>query len=197
LPESRLPDDVVPPRGTPPPPWSCLVRAVLWLQRAPSPLPSSSPFAGRVRALAVGALVEYRDSPVGPYREVFVGQQVRGALLPVLHVPFIAVDSPASVAAGREHWSLPKALASFDGDTATGDGWSVRATPRTYGVGFPLRAPVALDQGGGRAIGQLRGTARLARVDVAVQGLTIAPWLGSGLRHGLVVQGRLVLGPPP
>ena len=196
LPESRLPPDVVLPQGTPAAPWSCPVRAVLWLQRAPSPLPSSSPFAGRVRALAVGALVDYLESPVGPYREVLAGQQLRGALPLVVHVPFIAVDSPASVAAGREHWSLPKTLADFDGDLATGDGWSVRVTPRAYGLRFPVRAPLGLDQGSGRSTTRLRGTARLARVEVEVQGLTIGPWLGSGTRHGLVVQGRLTVPAP-
>ena len=196
LPESRLPPDVPLQEGTPPAPWSCLVRAVLWLQRAPSPLPSSSPFAGRVRALAVGALVDYLESPVGPYREVLVGQQLRGALLPVVHVPFIAVDSLASVAAGRAHWSLPKTLAAFDGDTATGDGWSVRATPRAYGPSFPVLARLGSDQGSGRSTSRLRGTARLARVDVGVEGLTIGPWLGSGARYGLVVEGRLSIPAP-
>ena len=196
LPESRLPEGLVLPSGTPPPPWSCRVRAVLWVQRAPSPLPSSSPFAGRVRALAVGALVDYLDSPVGPYREVLVGQQLRAALLPVVHVPFIAVDVLASVAGGREHWLLPKAVAVFDGDTATGDGWSVRATPRAYGPGFPVRGPLGLDQGAGRSTSRLRGTARLARVDVEVAGLTLRPWLGSGVRNGLVVTGEMVVGAP-
>ena len=196
LPESRLPADVLLPEGTPPAPWTCRVRAVLWVQRAPSPLPSSSPFAGRVRALAVGALVEYLDSPVGPYREVLVGQQLRGALLPVVHVPFIAVDSLTSVAGGREHWSLPKAVAHFEADTATGDGWSVRATPRAYGLRFPVRAPLGLDQGRGRSWTQLRGSARLARVEVAVEGLTIGPWLGHGTRPGLVVEGQMVVGAP-
>ena len=198
LPESRLTEELAArlPDATPAPPWSCRVRAVLWVQRAPSPLPSSSPFAGRVRGLAVGGLIDYLDSPVGPYREVLVGQLLRGSLLPVVHVPFIAVDSLASVHGGRTHWQLPKTVADFDGDTATGDGWTVRATARAYGLRFGVGGPIGNDQGSGRATTRLRGTARLARVDVTATGLTLTPWLGTGTRHGLVVEGRVTVGAP-
>ena len=198
LPESVLADALAAqlPASTPAAPWSCRVRAVLWVQHAPSPLPSSSPFAGQVRSLALGGFVHYLDSPVGPYREVLVGQLLRGSLLPVVHVPFIAVDSLPSVHGGRTHWQLPKAFADFEGDTATGDGWTVRATARTYGLRFPVVGPLGNDQGAGRATTQLRGTARLARVDVAATGLTLTPWLGTGTRHGLVAEGRMTVGAP-
>lgn len=198
LPESRLPDELAArlPPSTPPAPWSCRVRAVLWVQRAPSPLPSSSPFAGRVRGVALGGLVDYLESPVGPYREVLVGQLLRGTALPVVHVPFIAVDSLPSVHGGREHWQLPKALAAFDGTRAEGDGWALTATPRAYGLRFPVRGPLGNDQGAGRATIQLRGTARLARVEVSASGPAIGPWLGTGTHLGLVAEGRMVVGAP-
>lgn len=203
LPESRLTAEQSAqlPASTPPAPWACRVRAVLWVQRAPSPLPSSSPFAGRVRGAALGGFVDYLESPVGPYREVLVGQLLRGTALPVVHVPFIAVDSLPSVHGGRAHWGLPKAVATFTGDVhdavaATGDGWSVRAQPRAYGLRFPVVGPLGNDQGGGRATSSLRGTARLARIDVQAEGLTIGPWLGSGTRLGLVAEGRMVVGAP-
>ncbi|MCW2614314.1 MAG: hypothetical protein JWN08_1308 [Frankiales bacterium] len=198
LPESRLPDELAAqlPASTPPAPWDCRVRATIWVQRAPSPLPSSSPFAGRVHGVAVGMLVDYLESPVGPYREVLVGQLLRGTVLPVVHVPFIAVDSLPSVHGGREHWQLPKAFATFDGPTATGDGWSVTAQPRAYGLRFPVRGPFGADQGSGRATTRLHGTARLARVDVRTAGLTIGPWLDDGVRHGLVAEGRMVVAAP-
>lgn len=198
LPESRLPAELAAqlPASTPSAPWSCRVRAVIWVQRAPSPLPSSSPFAGRTRGVAVGMLVDYLASPVGPYREVLVGQLLRGSLLPVVHIPFIAVDSLPSVHGGREHWQLPKAYADFDGPTATGDGWSVTAEPRAYGLRLPVRGPFGNDQGAGRATIRLRGTGRLARVAVRTSGLTIGPWLGDGTRWGLVAEGEMVVGPP-
>jgi len=199
LPESQLPAGLADPLpATPPAPWTCRVRAVLWIQRAPSPLPSNSPLAGRVRPWAAGAFVDYLDSPVGPYREVLVGQLVRGSALPVLHVPFIAVDSLTSVAGGREHWLLPKTLARFTGagTSATGDGWHVGAEPRAYGPRFPLRGPLRTDQGSGRFTTLLRGSGRLARVDVTTAGLTLGPWLGSGVRYGLIAEGTMTVGAP-
>ncbi len=205
LPESRLPADLLAqlPLTTPAPPWPCRVRAVVWVQRAPSPLPSSSRYAGRVRGAAVGALVDYLESPVGPYREVFVGQLLRGTVLPVLHVPFIAVDSLPSVHGGRAHWALPKAVASFAGDigagaaTATGDGWTVDVRATARGPRLPLVGPLTTEQEGRRAVAQLRGRGRLAQVEVAATGLVLGGWLGSGAsRHpGVVAEGRMVVHP--
>lgn len=207
LPESRLPEALLAqlPASTPAPPWDCRVRAVVWVQRAPSPLPSSSRYAGRVRGAAVGAVVDYLESPVGPYREVLVGQLLRGTVLPVLHVPFIAVDSLPSVHGGRAHWSLPKAVAEFAGDvgagaaTATGDGWTVdvRATPR--GPRLPVGGPLTTEQDGRRALASLRGRGRLATVEVAATGLVLGPWLTSAgpTRHpGVVAEGRMTVHPP-
>jgi len=204
LPESRLAAGLLErlPASSPAPPWACRVRAVVWAQRAPSPLPSSSAYAGRVRGAAVGALVDYLDSPVGPYREVLVGQLLRGTVLPVLHVPFIAVDSLLSVHGGRAHWSLPKAVAEFTGDvgagaaTATGDGWSVavRAAPR--GPRLPVAGPLTTEQDGRRAVAALRGRGRLARVEVTAEGLALGGWLGAGTHLGLVAEGRMVVHPP-
>ena len=63
--------------------------------------------------LTAAALVAYHRGPVGPYAELLASPVVLadGAG----HVPFIAVDSPASVAGGRANWALPKDLAGFDG----------------------------------------------------------------------------------
>lgn len=204
LPESRLPEHLLArlPARTPAPPWPCRVRAVIWVQRAPSPLPSSSPFAGRVRALTVGAVVDYLDSPVGAYREVFAGPLLRGALLPVLHIPFIAVDSLPSVHGGRAHWGLPKAVAEFTGDvgsgrvTATGEGWSVHVDATTRGPRLPLVGPLRADQGRGPATVSLRGRGRLARVRLAATGPSLTGWLGTGTHVGVVAEGRMsVQGP--
>jgi len=204
IPESRLPGELAAalPTSTPAAPWSCRVRAVLWVQRAASPLPSSSPFAARSRPWALGGFVDYLESPVGPYREVLVGQLLSGSGLPVVHIPFIAVDSLPSVHGGRAHWRLPKAWAAFRGDIGTGaahadgDGWSisVRATPG--GLRFPVVGPLRHDQGVGVATSSLRGTARLARVQVEASGVTLNGWLGGGRHLGLVAEGRMVVGAP-
>lgn len=200
LPESRLPADLLArlPSSTPGPPWDCRVRAVVWVQKAPSPLPSSFRYAGRVRALTVGAVVDYLSSPVGPYREVFAGPLLRGTVLPVVHIPFIAVDSLPSVHGGRAHWSLPKALAQFsvDGRTATGDGWSVAVTAVERGPRLPLRGPLVNAQTEQRAVISLRGRGRLARVHVAATGLVLGGWLGTGTHHGVVAEGRMLVQPP-
>lgn len=204
LPESRLPAGLLDrlPETTPAPPWDCRVRAVVWLQRAPSPLPSSSRFAGRVRPVALGAMVDYLESPVGPYREVFAGPLLRGTLLPVVHVPFIAVDSLASVHGGRAHWALPKTVAQFAGDvgsgqvTATGEDWTVAVDATARGPRLPVRWPLVSAQTEQRAVVSLRGRGRLARVHVAATGLTLSGWLGTGTHPGLVAEGRMLVQAP-
>jgi hypothetical protein len=200
LPESRLPAALAAqlPASTPGPPWDCRVRAVVWVQKAPSPLPSSFRYAGRIRAVTVGAVVDYLESPVGPYREVFAGPLLRGTVLPVVHVPFIAVDSLPSVHGGRAHWSLPKAIATFsdDGRTATGDGWSVAVTATERGPRLPLRGPLVNAQKEQRAVISLRGRGRLARVRVEATGLVLGGWLGSGTHHGVVAEGRMLVQAP-
>jgi hypothetical protein len=207
VPDSGLPAELAAqlPASTPPAPWSCRVGAVIWLQRAPSPLAAGSPFAGRARGQVLWAVVDYLDSPVGPYREVLVGQRLRspgpgGLGLPVLHVPFIAVDSLASVHGGRTHWDLPKAVAAFHGDlpapTVTGDGWTVSVRATSRGPRLPVVGPLRTDQGRGVATTRLRGTARLARVEVSATGPVLSGWLGTGTHPGLVAEGRMVVGPP-
>lgn len=199
VPESRLPGALLArlPTGTPGPPWDCRVRAVVWLQRGRPPLPADSAFAGRTWPLTLGAVVDYLDTPVGPYREVFAGPLLRGALLPGVHVPFIAVDSLPSVQGGRAHWGLPKALAEFTGDvgagraTATGAGWSVAVDAVACGPRLPLLGRLHDDQGRGRAAIALRGRGRPARVRVVASGPTLTGWLGAGSHPGVLAEGRM------
>jgi hypothetical protein len=204
LPESRLTAHAAEalPASTPGPPWDCTVRAVVWVQRGHAPLPADHPFAGRVRGWTLGALVDYLDSPVGAYREVFAGPLLRGALLPVVHVPFIAVDSLASVHGGRAHWALPKTLACFTGDvgagraTATGEGWSVAVEAVGRGPRLPLVGPLGSRQDDRRTVVQLHGRGRLARVRVEAHGPTLSSWLGTGTHVGVVTEGRMTVQPP-
>ena len=198
VPESALPAALLAqlPASTPPPPWDCRVRAVVWLQRGAPPEVDGPP----VLPLTVGAVVEYLDSPVGPYREVFAGPVVRGRGRPAVSVPFIAVDSLPSVHGGRVHWGLPKAVAQFAGDlddvAVTGDGWSVGARATPVGPPLPLVASFANAQAAGRAPVRVRGRGRLARVRVDATGPTLSGWLGSGTHLGVVGTGRLVVGRP-
>ena len=196
VPESRLPAALLAqlPGSTPAPPWPCRVRAVVWVQRSRCPVPGPT---GRAWPLVLAAVVQYLDSPVGAYREVFAGPLVRGLHRPVLHVPFIAVDSLPSVHGGRAHWSLPKALASFAGawpaTTVTGDGWSVRVDATTSGPRLPVAGPLPTSQDGRVAVARLSGRGRLARVHVEAQGPTLSGWLGTGTHLGVVADGEMVV----
>lgn len=206
VPESTLPDDVVLPASTPAAPWVCRVEATVWWHRAtpaagvlvPAVLPLGLP-------VTVGAFVTYLDTPVGPYREVLASPHLlagpwRRGVLARVHVPFIAVDSPASVHGGRAHWALPKALAEFDGSRAQGRGWEVGAAARTWGPWFPARARLGssqVDAQGrlGHAVTTARVQARLARVDVRCESEHDLPtWLLPGRHRGLVLRGSLVVG---
>lgn len=196
LPECALPADVALAGGAPAPPWDCRVRAVVWWQRSTAPLPADWPV--EARGLTVGAVVDYLESPVGPYREVFAGALVRSGL--ALTVPFIAVDSLPSVAGGREHWWLPKGLAVFDGDvlgrtSVRGEQWAVDVSARGVAPLLPTRASFGADQGHGRARVSLRGRTALARVRVDAVGPSLSGWLGTGTHLGVVGTGRLLVGP--
>ena len=140
---------------------------------APRPGPRSScPRALRGRRtlpVTVGALIRYRETPVGPYHEV-LGSPVLllGPARPAACVPFIAVDSLASVHGGRENWQLPKTLARFDWPEqprggfeldAEGRGWSVHATVRPRAARFPFAAS--------RATARSRPRARRSRSTAA------------------------------
>ena len=194
VPETALPAGTLDrlPTRTPAPPWRVPVRALLWAGRGHPPLPSGSPYAGRTLPLTVGGLIEYLDSPVGPYREVLGAVLLRA---PGLHVPFIAVDSLPSLRAGREHWDLPKTLASFDGGTARGTGWSVTTETRPYGPALPAAAALFAYQGGRRALVTGRGRARAARVTVTVTGPTLPDWLRPGRHLGVTLHGTATLRP--
>jgi len=195
LPETAVPADVLDrlPAGSPPPPWRLPARSVVWLSRGAAPLPGAPALP-----VTVGAVVEYLDSPVGPYREVFAGTLLRRLGLPAVHVPFIAVDSLPSLRAGRVHWALPKTLAVFSGDVADrvraeGEGWSIDVAVRAGGPRLPAAAPVESRQDGWRTLVTVRGTVRAAVVTVDAIGPALGGWLGQGRHPGFVARGRVVV----
>lgn len=152
---------------------------------------------GHLTALAV---VAYDETPVGPYGEALLAE----AHLPLrVTVPWIVVDSAASRTAGRQHWGLPKELASVvlaaDASSAVVSGvvqepgpgeepW--RVTARAAGPRVPVRVAAVLQQPGrGPAALRFRGRARPAVVR-AVGG----PSAGAG--PGALLDGVLHLDAP-
>jgi hypothetical protein len=195
VPETALTDDVIAglPTEAPAAPWRTAMRAVVWLA---APSRAAWEVAGPVgrAATVLGGFVSYDETPVGPYDEVIGGV---GLLSGTLTVPFIAVNSAASVDGGRVNWGLPKTLARFTGApgtemTATGTNWSVRVTVRSLGFAVPFRSRGTLVQpwpGGGtrRARVRMAGKARPALIRVHVTG-ELAGWLRGGWHAGAVLE---------
>jgi hypothetical protein len=170
------------PPMSPPPPWSCRLRAVVRVGLS----------RGRVTALAV---VGYADTPVGPYGEAMLAH-VRLPL--TITVPWMVVDSEGSARAGRAHWGLPKQLAQLELDL---DGTSHVGPPepvlhvraRARGPALPVRTRGVLAQPGhGRAPLRFRGRARAALVQVTGTRMPGGPPLRAG--PGVALDGVLRLG---
>lgn len=198
---------------SPPPPWPAEVKATIWWHRA---RPAGRALLnGRTIPITVVMVIDYLNSPVGPYREVLASPVLqrpgRGlGPMPRISVPFIAVDSETSVHGGRTHWHLPKVLADFGGDVladasvsgegSSGDGWSVRTQAKGIGPSFPIRGALGFaqpsDEGSLLATARLTGKARLARVQVVASGPSLGEWMTPGTHFGLqIVSGRMATGP--
>jgi hypothetical protein len=199
------------PSETPPAPWRSSVDALLWLHPAARTARGLLPPQLAERAgmpVTIGGLISYRDGPVGPYGEVFGAPlMLRGAPL-LSHIPFMAVDSAASVAGGRGNWALPKELAHFDGDpgqpgtvTARGDGWGLRVTTTARARRLPMtmtmRAAQVWADGQVRTFSvRMRGRARLARVEVEhLTGSRLGDWLLEGRHLAVLLSGRQDVSP--
>ncbi|WP_055784322.1 acetoacetate decarboxylase family protein [Williamsia sp. Leaf354] len=146
-------NDALPDVGSPAP-WSIAGRGVFWsakARRSDRDLlpPALARFA--VPLLRVGFGVRYSHTPVGTYNElggVIVYARPGGVFG---HIPFLPVDSAATMRGGRENWALPKVLAEFSGDpaersefTASGDGWSVGVSVGDAAPARALAVPKAL-----------------------------------------------------
>jgi len=67
--------------------------------------------------------VDYKSSPVGPYRELlFNPPKFRFDRKPCRTISRIFVSTPESVVNGVENWGIPKAIAEFESKTLT-HGW--------------------------------------------------------------------------
>jgi hypothetical protein len=123
-------------------------------------------------------------------------------------LPFIAVDSPASVRGGRDNWALPKVLAELHGNPtqdhvlrADGEGWWVSARVRpARGPAIPLAfrtriAQVFPDHSTRAARLTSQGRGRLALVDLDVDTRSSPrTWIKPGRHLGLIVNGEGFVG---
>jgi hypothetical protein len=191
------------PRDVPPGPWEVDGSAVVWACRPrPALLDALPPSLRDLRPLVVvGCMVHYDRTPVGAYYEVAAVAILSDGGHRVAHVPFIAVDSAASLVGGRVNWSLPKTMAAFDGRPAagqammaTGPGWWVRATAWAIGPSLPFRSGTRLRQEGpsgeaGETLARFRGRGRVGGIRVEVGGSdSLRGWLPSGTFPGFIAQ---------
>lgn len=201
LPESRLsPADLARlPAASPAAPWRCRATAVAWLQRARHP---AFDWRATTLPMAFVVLVDYEDTPVGPYQEVVAAAALRRGRRVLGQVPFIAVDSLPSVHGGRSNWALPKTTATFTGGageratTVRGDGWSVTARIGRTGPRLPLRVSSWNTGPLGDYRVHLRAHGRPVVVDASAVGTTLTPWLGAGRHLGMRLTGELLVEAP-
>ncbi len=147
----------------------------------------------------------YDDSPVGPYRELAVGQPAHLGARPGLCITTMVVTSVDSRLGGRVNWGFPKELGTLawldEGDDRVLR-WeersiSVRATPA--GPPLPVLLPLCALQRRADGLvsvrGHARGRGRLARVEITVP--ADDPLVGlAGHHRGLLIAGlRLVVSP--
>lgn len=218
--ESRLDDASLDrlPASSAPAPWAARLSALIWWHRALGDPARHLP-AGRSRTRAlpitVCALVRYAETPVGPYGEILVSPLILAdSIPPASCVPFIAVDSIASVHGGRENWGLPKVMAQFDwgGAGAPSNGTPIRAgslirvqggeADAAWAVGvragvrrralpfaLPLRSRQFRADGSSlEASVAARGRFHIATVDVSARGPTLPELIEPGRHRAVMVE---------
>lgn len=139
----------------PPEPWDLhgrsLVSAFLVPAREAPPVPAGlRPLRLLGRVVVAAAWVVYEEPSPLTYRELMTTVLVREGWRPRVCITHIWVDSPASVAGGRELWAIPKDLADFSVPGSGTDGaYDMRlrtaevAATATRGVRrLPIRLPL-------------------------------------------------------
>ncbi|MEU7282871.1 acetoacetate decarboxylase family protein [Streptomyces sp. NPDC045431] len=118
----------------PPEPWHLAGQMYLslWLvprhALPPDLPPGARPVTVAGRGVAGVAWIVYEQDSVLHYNELLAAVLVRDGARPRVTITDIWVDSPASLAGGRELWGIPKDPASFDLDRPAGGG--LRATAK-------------------------------------------------------------------
>ena len=164
----------------PPEPWVLCgqLHVSVWLvprgSRPSQPLPSGVRrllVAGR--AVVGTAWVDYQPGGVLSYRELLAATLVRDGVRPRATITGIWVDSVPSRDGGRALWAIPKELARFAFDAATGDlaaeahinGRPIASALVRRGVRLPGRWPVRFrivqDRDGQPRTNRVRATARI------------------------------------
>ena len=186
-------------------PWSltgeCMVAWLRWRGPRP-PLP---PELSAVPGLCAVTAARYDESPVGPYRELSVGEPARLGARPGMCVTTMVVDSVDSRLGGKVNWGFPKELGTLSWEAADDERsltWEERklrvsAVPAGPAVPFfmPLRALQRRADSVVVVPGRLRGRARLSKVLVEVA--EDDPLAGlAGSHRGVLVAGlHLVVDP--
>jgi hypothetical protein len=180
-----------------PPPWHLTGDGYIWLFKFPKDFIERNGFmtdwqrAALKHTLGAMMLVDYRETPVGPYRELLfipgvfaVGahalRRAQDASPLQFSISKIYVSTQVSVVNGIEHWGIPKERADFAYSTYAGADTltaSINGTPffsarlNPFGPRFPLTSSllplrVIQDLRGQKLVTQptAKGSARLCRV---------------------------------
>ena len=174
------------------PPWTLRGDGYMLFFRLPEKLAREGSFAPKalqdrqVGRLSIVIVVDYQESNVGPYQEIFIapGAYRFSDGQKYMSVTKIYVSSWASVLSGRANWGIPKEHAQFEIRrekpgletyvASSGGKPFAEISMRSYSPGLPARSwmlPPSLFRYAqvldGKAYGfkfRLAGTARLARV---------------------------------
>jgi hypothetical protein len=166
--------------GYPPEPWDLHGHGLVGVWLLPSgvapPPPSPRTRALRIfgRTVVAAAWFVYEEPSPLTYGEVMSTLLVRHGARPRVSITHIWVDSPASMAGGRELWGIPKQLAAFEmsdpggyvGAGYAADGIGRAVVGRSWRLPFraPVRFTVAQDVAGDLRVSPVRGSARLSVV---------------------------------
>ena len=186
-------------------PWLLGGESLLTLASAKEPLGDLPEGLGRIPGPCSITAARYDESPVGPYRELAVGQPAHLGARLGLCITTMVVTSVDSRLGGRVNWGFPKEMGTLvwldEGEDRVLR-WEerdivVRASPvgPPLPVLLPLRALQRRADGLVSIRGHTRGRGRVAHVDVEVP--ADDPLAGLAGRHrGLMIAGmRLVMNP--
>jgi hypothetical protein len=186
-------------------PWVLGGESVLALAPAAGPVGDLPDGLRRVPGPCSVTAARYDDSPVGPYRDLAVGQPAHLGARLGLCITTMAVTSVDSRLGGRVNWGFPKELGTVvwldEGEDRVvrweERGVVLRASPAgpVLPVLLPLRALQRRADGLVSVRGLARGRGRLARVEIEVPAGDRLAGL-AGHHRGLLVAGmRLVMNP--
>jgi Acetoacetate decarboxylase (ADC) len=157
-------------------PWALSGESLVALVACPGSLGELPTGLARVPGPVLVVAARYDDSPVGPYRELAIGEPARLGARPGWAFTTMAVDVPEARLGGRLNWGFPKELATLEWSSVDGEHrlrWSerdivVRGAPGRVRVPvlMSLRALQRRNDGPVVIPSTLRGLGRFARLAV-------------------------------